>query len=348
MGVCIELWRARVGCFTQRRGGTHPRLKTLLIHGGFISRWAKLVCIVGLLLQLAGDVELNPGPKGKKGSGSQSVLTVSEGNVRVDSQAKDTQGQACDTSVQKALAQILSGIQSELRHLNTRFDNFEKSLESVKRGQDELVTENEKMKRKLSDMEVRFDNMEAQQRRDNLLFFGVAGKKGESWEESESKVREILTDTLKIDDAATIQIERAHRLQGARDPRPIIAKFNSYKDKQRILTQARQVLKGSDNNLRVSEDFTKRVRDERRELVEHMKEARDEGSLSYLSYNKLVIDNRVYVMDREKNELRQVGTRPIRDDHRTRGATGTGSNWRKPGQRNRQTRSHSENSSNGR
>ena len=110
----------------------------------------------------------------------------------------------------------------------------------------------------------------------------------ETWEESEHKVKDLISNTLQID-ADNIEIERAHRVGKKRPtsdkPRTIVAKFLNYKHRDMVLNERRK-LKGS--NLIIREDFSDRVV-AKRELLPQMFEARKEGKIAYLSYDKLVI-----------------------------------------------------------
>ena len=82
-------------------------------------------------------------------------------------------------------------------------------------------------------------------------------------------------------------------------PRPIIAKFLSYKDKQAIQNRIREKINEDEgeweNPHRVSEDFTQGVRDQRKGLAPYMKNARAAEKWAYLSFNKLVIENRSFL-----------------------------------------------------
>ena len=57
------------------------------------------------------------------------------------------------------------------------------------------------------------ERLEVQSGRDNLRFYGFDDKNDESWEKSETRVRNNIDEHLKLDEAS-IQIERAHRIQG--------------------------------------------------------------------------------------------------------------------------------------
>ena len=52
------------------------------------------------------------------------------------------------------------------------------------------------------------ERLEAQSRRDNLWFYGFDDKIDESWEESETRVRNYIEEHLNIDEAS-IKIKRA-------------------------------------------------------------------------------------------------------------------------------------------
>ena len=109
----------------------------------------------------------------------------------------------------------------------------------------------------------------------------------ESWTQSEEKIKEVITNKLQLD-GDQITIERAHRTGKKKPgkPRTIVAKFLSFKDREMILKSKRN-LKGSRVSIR--EDFSERVNAKRKELLPKLQEARKEGKIAYLSYDKLVI-----------------------------------------------------------
>lgn len=82
------------------------------------------------------------------------------------------------------------------------------------------------------DTQEKNEKLEAQSRRDNLKFYNMHGESQETWEQSENKIRTYLSEKLGIDGC---HIERAHRLPSKSTPRPIIAKFSFFKDKEKVL-----------------------------------------------------------------------------------------------------------------
>ena len=83
------------------------------------------------------------------------------------------------------------------------------------------------------------ERLEAQSRRDNLWFYGFDDKIDESWEESETRVRNYIEEHLNIEEAS-IKIKRAHRIRGKYSPRPIIVKFWHYKVRENVLKAYRK------------------------------------------------------------------------------------------------------------
>ena len=73
---------------------------------------------------------------------------------------------------------------------------------------------------------------------DNLCIDGIPEYEEESWEDTEELLKYALREKLVVN---KIQIERTHRV-GAKEGgknRTIVAKFSSYKGKQRVLNEAR-------------------------------------------------------------------------------------------------------------
>ena len=131
------------------------------------------------------------------------------------------------------------------------------------------------------------DYLENQSRRNNILVDGIEDSKSESWQDTEIKLKKMMSDKLDLD-SKLIEVERAHRigtfLPDGR-PRAIVAKLLRYKDKEEILKRAKR-LKGS--KIFINEDFSEKVRLKRKELFPLLLEERKKGNIAYLKYDQLI------------------------------------------------------------
>ena len=85
-----------------------------------------------------------------------------------------------------------------------------------------------------------------------------------------------------------MEIERAHGVGKfmSDKPRPVIAKFLPFTDKQNILRNSRK-LKGT--NVFINEDLCEASMVKRRDLLPQLKQARGQGKITYFSHTRLVI-----------------------------------------------------------
>lgn len=232
---------------------------------------------------------------------------------------------------------ILLDIQAHVRGLDRKFDTLEQSINDLKSENFKLREQNVKLTGKVdklatlvNELEIsnnslneKHEQLESQSRRQNLIFYDIKESHKETWEQSEQVVRDYIRDELSMNES-DIRIERAHRLYSKNKPRPLIVKFSFYKDKETVLKKYREITKaarnqrnhddnisgpGSDrhndvsssgSNVRISEDFPKRVRNIRALLIPFLKEAISKGENAFLRYDKLVINHRVYSYDNEK------------------------------------------------
>ena len=100
-------------------------------------------------------------------------------------------------------------------------------------------------------VESQLEYLENQSRRSNVRITGVIENKDseKSWDDTEKVVKEIIKEKLNITE--DIEIERCHRVNRRNNsyrkpnqvdqPRPIVAKFSKWKDKERVLRMARQL-----------------------------------------------------------------------------------------------------------
>lgn len=111
------------------------------------------------------------------------------------------------------------------------FDHIVKSIKTLKHDSKLLKNQNDKLSKLLTGLQttiahldsrvqetdIKNELLEAQSHRDNLRFYGLKDKRGETWDESENKVRSYQTNDLLLD-VSYIQIERAHLISSKTSP----------------------------------------------------------------------------------------------------------------------------------
>ena len=135
--------------------------------------------------------------------------------------------------------------------------------------------------------------LENQSRRNNVRIEGIVEEPRESWESTEGKVKEMLTEKLQMESPPAI--ERAHRTgkdkkpDGTPKPRTIVCKLYDWKEREAILKAARRL---KPHGIHIYEDLAEETMAKRRELLPKLKRAKEEGKIAYFSYDKLVIKER--------------------------------------------------------
>ena len=109
---------------------------------------------------------------------------------------------------------LLLEIRGDVKKMNKKFDSLEKSVRTLKHDSKLLKEQNAYLTKQVSELqttvlqqqsrtretEKKNERLEAQSRRDNLRFHGLDDKMGETWEESETKVRDYISNDLGIDE----------------------------------------------------------------------------------------------------------------------------------------------------
>ena len=120
-------------------------------------------------------------------------------------------------------------------------------------------------------MKNKMTYLENQRRRNNIRINGIPEDKNKSWDQTETKVKETLNNTLNLDFEPLF--EGAHRTGRVRNtdinkPRTIICKLYDWKVKEAILRSARAI---KPTNIYVSEDFAEETACSRKELLPKLK-----------------------------------------------------------------------------
>jgi hypothetical protein len=320
MGVDIVTWRSRVGYFsghTSRRGKF--TIPAILVRGQIARATLRLTLLAFTLLVVAGDIESHPGPNGgERGTSkgyTQSQLPFrdnanAERRVTRNSPFAEARSGHKEPDKLDRILDRLDGIGQQMFDIDQKLDREIKLVNERLDVYDDRCAELESQNAVLFD---KLSHLEDQSRRDNLIFWGVPEKEGaESWSDCEQTVRSILCDTFKIDSAdndSVVSIERAHRLNGTGHggkPRGIIVKFGRFKHKQQVTEKARQS-KSPDISIRVCDDNSASVRATRNKLRPHIVRMRADypDKKVFLRYDKLVVDQTVYVPDGD--DIQELG-----------------------------------------
>lgn len=258
------------------------------------------VSVISALLLLAGDVELNPGPMSaadkKQFEEMYALLQKLDLNfTRFES------GQDSIKSDIRTLLERQTELDGAISALSARVVTIENEVSSLSQTRTDIG----RLKNDLADQSAatscllsRVDEMENQSRRSNLLFYGIPDIGSESWEVSEQNILNFAKDKLGVTIVGS-DIERAHRLGTFRPgrTRPIIAKFSSFKTKNKLLLSGHK-LKGTSSSL--SEDFSITVRAARKSLLDF---AKTQTNPFKLRFDKLSIGAKTYAYDRQSKTV---------------------------------------------
>ena len=199
------------------------------------------------------------------------------------------------TNLEKDVADLkvkTEGNTTNVSQLKERVDFNEGDIAEAKRDAAAVKLEAEKLKMNLL-------YFETYNRRENLKFFGieentsnVAENIGDAnmddpphmTEDTKQVMYNFLEQELKISNARDrIEFQRIHRLgkPNNKGPRPIIARFLRYTDREEVMSQARKHLKGKDFS--VFDDIPKELYDLRKQQREKLKDARKKGHTAFFS-----------------------------------------------------------------
>ncbi|XP_070184372.1 unconventional myosin-XVIIIa-like [Littorina saxatilis] len=191
----------------------------------------------------------------------------------------------------------IQDLRNDYAALQGEVGGLREEVRELRQDNDELRAVNSKTEERLSEMERKADDLENRSKRNNLIIYGLERNEGETSEDCEGILQDLITDKLEM--AGDVVFDRVHRLNSKADS-PLITRCASYKDKLQIL-RAKRKLHGS--QISIGEDFSRRVREIRRNLVPRLKQARDEQKKATLTFDHLYIEGKKFTFDLQKNTV---------------------------------------------
>ena len=202
----------------------------------------------------------------------------------------------------------------EVSNLKTQVETYDQSINSYSEQYDEIISFNTESDSKMTDLLKRVDDLEIQQAksedklievqwrsmRENLIFTGIdePNLHGGENENVELTLKGFLRDGMKIE--RPIEFDRVHRL-GRYDidrkyPRPIIAKFERFKEKEYVRQTAPDALYGTKYGVR--EQYPQEIEEKRKLLYPEAKKARqNKDNKVRLVRDKLYVNGKEVTME---------------------------------------------------
>ena len=202
------------------------------------------------------------------------------------------------TSV-SSIEMSMSQLEKEISVLDTKTKTIDKSVDELKESLRFCEDDVSDLKKNAYDIKDNCSSntnelrkqilyLETYSRRENLKFVGIPEKStsndnisdadGGSSEDTATVIYKFMVDELSMAEPhKRIEFQRIHRLgkPNRNSPRPILARFLRYSDRQNVLELARSKLKGT--NFAVYEDIPKELYDLRKAQMSKFKEAKRRG-----------------------------------------------------------------------
>ena len=152
-----------------------------------------------IILECAGDVELNPVPPKTR----QTIFST--GNANGGADGIQIVNNAADMDRGNV---TLLDVMKEIRAVKTSVNDIKKSIDTVKRNYSELKEEIQQLKTENTNLNMKMDKLEAQSKRCNVIVSGIAETSvKENWDDFENLVRDHLVSELGMTTESVAEME---------------------------------------------------------------------------------------------------------------------------------------------
>jgi polyhydroxyalkanoate synthesis regulator phasin len=228
------------------------------------------------------------------GASNQPATDPSLSDIMDKLHSMDTRSAAMDSKFDTKFEEVkqeFNALREDNVSLREELRGLREEVSGLRQQNQDLQRKNDHLAEKLDYLDRKVDDLEGRSKRNNLVFYGVARRENETNSDCEDILKDLFMDKLEL--ARDVEMDRVHRVSSRPDS-PIVARCVFYKQKVDIL-KAKTKLKGT--NIFVGEDFSTKVRDQRKRLTPHLKRARGDGKRATIVYNHILIDGKRFTVD---------------------------------------------------
>ena len=200
----------------------------------------------------------------------------------------------------KSIRKDITDLQASLQFTQAKFEESNQKMEQIGVTLS-IHSENlNDINQQADQVDDQLEYLEKQSRRNHVRITGIPEDKDveQSWDDTEKVVKQSIKDKLSINE--DFEIERCHRVNSCRrrsnntagqseEPRPIVAKFSKWKEKEIVLKKAREI---KPQGVRFLADLSSRTIQNWNEQVPKLLEARPQGKIAFFVLDKLYIKDK--------------------------------------------------------
>ena len=188
-----------------------------------------------------------------------------------------------------------TAVESKIAELTTRINDVEGRLDFLEDANKSLVNNPPATKTEVEQLRRKIDDLENRSRRNNLRFVGFP--EGSEGRDILHFLRQTIPQLLHLDFPGGVEIDRAHRTAARRRsdggllPRPIIARFLRFQDRERIATAARKAgrVTWNSHHIMVFPDYSRLVVEMRSKFNQCKQLLHDRGVKFSLMYPAVLV-----------------------------------------------------------
>ena len=192
--IDIANYRLRIGLYWRGKRSKHKCANKYRGTFGAIIRTTLRITALCMLLFLAGDIEINPGPAHTR------QTTLDEVKNPATPEQVTLGARANEASMENILLQIqtmnvnlnkkMDDISGDVKSMKGTIDTLSSNMDTLNDRMMKIEEENEQLKITNIQLNKQIDQIDGQSRRNNLIVYGVEESERENWDQSEQKVKE--------------------------------------------------------------------------------------------------------------------------------------------------------------
>lgn len=243
------------------------------------------------------DSFLQKGTQGSKDDNTNMPHTEPAWKVELTKKVSSAKSIVDLKNVLMEVTDVMMDLYQENMKLKCEMKSLESNLQkNVERYDEEIARINSDVDQsaqysELTSVMDKVDDLENRSRRNNVRFTGIPEGAEKEHGGAENFIEKFVKEKLKVEISSS-SIQRAHRVnvgKNTNQPRPIVAHFWNYKEKENVIKAApkqRPQMNGKD--VFVNHDYSSIVMQKRKALLPVMNEKRKEGQRAWLQFDKLL------------------------------------------------------------
>lgn len=195
---------------------------------------------------------------------------------------------------------MMQTLMQDVKDIKDEQKAYKEEIQQLKIENDQIRNENKEIRKEIKEIKTKMDKMEKEKRKNNIVIHGIEIN-SEKQEEQVEEIKNFMKNKIGVE----TQIKNLKKIRS----KICLVELGNNDEKRKVMQNKNKLKNIRDQKIYINDDLTKNEREIQKKIVNAAKEEKRKGKKVKIGLQRLIIEDKKYKWNDEKDILEEIPTK---------------------------------------